>query len=299
MRNQFAKTTFDILSNDNRAMILIGDISHYLLKECEEKFPNNFYNMGICEQSLVGLASGMAINGDRPIVHTIAPFCVERAYEQIKIDLCYQKTDVTIISVGSSFDYASLGCTHHCYSDIAALRPLPNMQIFVPGNGKEFDSLLKKTWGNGYPKYFKLSTKEHKIDTNIEPFEVSLIKEGDENLIFVSGHLLQEIVEISRNNTVIYVPTLSYLSDASKALICEFSKKHKNIFTVEENSIIGGLGDMIFDIMCENKIKMPEKFEKIGIPHKFLDKYGTAEQHRINLGLDKTGLSNKIGTYEL
>ena len=125
MRNQFKITSLDIAKKDEMSCMLIGDISHHLLREYEEKYPNRFYNLGICEQSLIGIASGMATQGFRPIVHTIAPFCVERAFEQIKIDLCYQKMDVTIISVGSSFDYAHLGCTHHCYEDVAILRSLP------------------------------------------------------------------------------------------------------------------------------------------------------------------------------
>lgn len=293
MRSQFAKTVYDTLSIDNKAMILIGDISHYLLKDCEEKFPNNFYNMGICEQSLIGLASGMAIMGDRPIVHTIAPFCVERSYEQIKIDLCYQKTDVTIVSVGSSFDYASLGCTHHCYEDISILRSLPNMQIFLPGNSKEFDYLFKSTWGNGFPKYFKLSSKEHKFDLNISPFEVSIIKEGKNKTIFVTGHLLQEVIETAEDDTIIYVPSLSFISDGSKKIIIEHST-NKNVITVEENSLIGGLGDLIFDIICSGKSGFPNSFKKIGIPLKFLEKYGTAEQHRTCIKLDKEGIREQI-----
>lgn len=295
MRKQFAQTIFKTLDDDPLAAILIGDISHYLLKEVEEKFPNRFYNMGICEQSLIGMASGMASMGNKPIVHTIAPFCVERAFEQIKVDLCYQKTDVTIVSVGSSFDYASLGCTHHCYEDISILRSLPNMQVFVPGSSAEFDYLFKKTWGNGSPKYFKLSAKEHNLKTLIEPFEATVIREGTgKNLLFVCGHLLEETTMASSDDTIIYVPTLSYLSDGSKKTICEYALKHKNIITIEENSVIGGLGDEIFNILCEGKVRLPDRFEKIGVPHKFLNKYGNAAQHRKALGLDIRGIKEKI-----
>jgi len=284
MRKQFSKSVLDIGNIDDKCCVLIGDISHYLLKDFESSFQDRFYNLGICEQSLIGLASGMALNGMKPIIHTIAPFCVERAFEQIKIDLCYQKTDVTIVSVGSSFDYAHLGCTHHCYEDVSILRTLPNMQIFVPGNSKEFDFLLKQTWGNGFPKYFKLSNKEHKYDLDIKPFEHKIVQEGIGNtVIFVNGHLLDEVMEsVSNEHTVIYMPCLSFITDESEQEISNMIKD-KKIYIIEENSIIGGLGDLIFNISC--KYNIPIDAKKIAIPNEFLTKYGKAEQHREKLGL--------------
>ena len=140
MRKTFANMMEHMASIDDRLVVLIGDISHYLLKDFELKYPDRFYNVGICEQSIVSMAAGLAMEGLKPVVHTIAPFCVERAYEQIKVDLCYQNLDVTIVSVGGSFDYAHLGCTHHCYEDVSILRPLPNIDIYVPGivTGKQW-----------------------------------------------------------------------------------------------------------------------------------------------------------------
>ena len=90
MRKTFAKLLMEMAAKDDKLVVLIGDISHYLLKEFEEAYPDRFYNVGICEQSIISIAAGLAMEGFRPIVHTIAPFCVERAYEQIKVDMCYQ-----------------------------------------------------------------------------------------------------------------------------------------------------------------------------------------------------------------
>lgn len=284
MRKQFAKTMIEIGEADKNAALLIGDISHFLLKEYEEKYTNRFYNLGICEQSLIGIAAGMSLSGMRPVVHTIAPFCVERAFEQIKIDLCYQNTDVTIISVGSSFDYAHLGCTHHCYSDISILRTLPNIDIFAPGNSLEFDQLFKKTWGNGRPKYFKLSNKEHKFNFNVEPYEFKIIeKTKSEKVLFVSGHLLDEVVEANDGkNTIIYLSSFSNITKESKKEIIEITK-NKTCFSIEENSEIGALSDLIFDIMSKNNQTI--NLKKIGIPNRFLTSYGKPEEHREVLGL--------------
>lgn len=284
MRKQFAKSMLEIGEKDKSATLLIGDISHFLLKEYEEKYTNRFYNLGICEQSLIGIAAGMSLSGMRPVVHTIAPFCVERAFEQIKIDLCYQNTDVTIISVGSSFDYAHLGCTHHCYSDISILRTLPNIDIFAPGNSLEFDILFKKTWGNGRPKYFKLSNKEHKFNFPLEPYEFNIIeKTQSEKILFVSGHLLDEVVEANDGkNTIIYLSSFSNLTKEVKKDIAKIAK-NKICFSIEENSEIGALSDLLFDIVSKNDQTI--NLKKIGIPNKFLTSYGKPEEHREFLGL--------------
>ena len=106
MRSKFADICYNTLNKDSSGVVMIGDISHFLLRNVESKFPDRFYNIGICEQSMVSIASGMAMEGMKPIIHTIAPFLVERAYEQIKDDLGYQHTDVTIVTVGGTYDYS-------------------------------------------------------------------------------------------------------------------------------------------------------------------------------------------------
>ena len=294
MRNQFKITSTDIAEKDEKSCMLIGDISHHLLREYEEKFPDRFYNLGICEQTLIGLASGMAMEGYRPIVHTIAPFCVERAYEQIKIDLCYQNVDVTIISVGSSFDYSHLGCTHHCYEDVSILRSLPNIQVFVPGSSEEFNALLQKTWANGSPKYFKLSNKEHKQNFKVEPFKHNIVREGKgKKVAIVNGHLLEETLKAAKEDlTVIYLASLNHLEESSKIEISNIIDKADNVYLIEENSRIGGLGDLIFDICTEYNKAI--KAKKIAIPNKFLTNYGKPEEHREAIGLTAESIEKAI-----
>ena len=295
MRQQFAKSSLEIAEKDSSIMMLIGDISHHLLRDFESKFPRNFINAGICEQALIGMASGMAMEGIKPIVHTIAPFCVERAFEQIKVDLCYQNVDVTIISVGSSFDYASLGCTHHCYEDVAILRSLPRMQVFVPGSSKEFDHLLKSTWGNGSPKYFKLSTREHSSDIICDPFKVSLVNSSKNSkaTVIVNGHLLRDVVDAD-NVDLIYTSTLSSIDDESKSIIRESVNRTGRVVTIEENSIVGGLADLMSEVLFDGVTTNLKSFKRIGIPRQFLTNYGTADEHRASLGLTRDSLLSKI-----
>ena len=308
MRKAFAKTAIELARVDPKLVVLIGDISHYLFKDFEKEFPERFYNIGICEQTIVSVAAGFAMNGMRPLVNTIAPFCVERAFEQIKVDLCYQDLDVTIVSVGGSFDYAHLGCTHHCYEDIAILRSLPNMQIYAPGSVKEFETLFKKSWANNSPKYFKLIKDVHTQDIDTMPGECVVVNNtsveyctwiGGNNpfeqiAIFVNGHLLDAVLSCDEalDHNIVYMPTIKPLTIESKERIEQIFKQTSRVLVVEENSVIGGLADEVSHLasLFEQSVLL----KKIGIPEKFLEEYGKASQHRENLGLTSKNIGEKI-----
>ena len=187
MRKQFAKTIFEVAGADERLAVLIGDISHHLLRDFQAKYPDRFYNMGIAEQAMMSMSSGMAMKGLIPVVHSITPFVTERCFEQIKDDLCYQYVGVNIISVGSAFDYASLGCTHHSYDDIGILRALPNMQIVYPAAPHEFDTLFRESYANGSPKYFRLPARAHSLQTHPKFGEAERLPEGKDATIVAAA----------------------------------------------------------------------------------------------------------------
>src|SRR5438105_1431807 len=126
-----------------------------------DRFPDRLYNVGICENTLVSLGAGLSSQGFHPIVHTIAPFVTERSFEQIKLDMCYNGFGGNIISVGGSFDYAWDGATHHCYTELASLRMLPDMEVMQPGTKDEFDTLLRSQYNNGKASYLRIAADEH------------------------------------------------------------------------------------------------------------------------------------------
>jgi len=287
MRREFAKLCLETVKDDSKSVVMVGDISHFLLRETEQVAPDRFYNIGICEQSMVGMASGMAIEGMRPIIHTIAPFLVERAFEQIKNDIGYQNTEVTIVTVGGTYDYSDLGCTHHCYGDIAMMRLIPNMQVFEPSTPQEFRTLFEKTWGNGLPKYFRLSKEQHSRDFDVEPEVMEVVRESkDDRWVFVSGHVLDDVLE-SPNVGVIYVPTLSSITKESHLNISKIIKNAKKIYSVENHFTIGGLGDFVsetFNVVVN----------RIGLERKFLTNYGNFSNLRRDAGMDRQSIIQKL-----
>ena len=287
MRAELAKLCFETVKTDVKSVVMVGDISHFLLRETEQLAPDRFYNIGICEQSMIGMASGMAIEGMRPIVHTIAPFLVERAHEQIKVDLGYQHTEVTVVTVGGTYDYSDLGCTHHCYNDIALMKSIPNMEVYEPGTPKEFRELFTQTWGNGNPKYFRLSAHTHSQDVTVQSREVNVIRDSvDGKWVFVTGHLLDDVLEDSTCG-VIYVSTLHSVSKNSIEMLSELFKNQPKLYSVENHFKIGGLGDLVSDIFS-----LPVK--RIGLDRKFLTNYGSYDDLRKESNMDRESILRQI-----
>jgi transketolase len=190
----------DLAQHDDKIVMVLGDVSVYLFNEFKEKYPNRFYNMGICENTLISVAAGLSSQGLFPFVHSIAPFITERSFEQIKLDMCYNQFGGNIVSCGASFDYAWDGATHHCFTDLAILRLLPNMEVIQCGSKKEVDVLVRSQYNNGKPTYFRLSDYPHNIDLPIKFGQGIVVKKSDANLVVVTaGTLLGNVVEACKD----------------------------------------------------------------------------------------------------
>src|SRR6476661_8510034 len=134
MRPQFRDTVLDLAGKDDKIVVILGDISHFLFNPFQQKYPARFFNMGICENTLISVAGGMSAQGFHPFVHTITPFITERCLEQIKLDLCYNRFGANIVSTGASFDYAGDGGSLHGLSYLPIMRLRPGMEVAQPRN---------------------------------------------------------------------------------------------------------------------------------------------------------------------
>lgn len=278
MRRQFKDTVTDIAARDERAVVILGDISHYLFSAFQEMHPTRFYNMGICENALISIAAGLSAQGFHPFVHTIAPFITERSLEQIKLDMCYNEFGGNILSCGSSFDYAWDGATHHCYSDLAILRLLPGMEVIQPGSRKELDVLLRSQYNNGRPTYFKLSDHPHSIDVAVSFGKGVVIKDAAAPLTVVTaGPLLANVLEACRDLSVnvLYFPTIKPID---KDLVSRF--RHTRFLVVHDGF---GLREAINEVPGLNTAYH-------GVPDAFCVWYGTVHDIRREIGLDPSGI---------
>ena len=161
IRDGFAETMLEVGKKDSRLVVLVGDISHFILQPFAKECPGRYYNIGICEPTMVTIAAGLSKVGFIPVIHTIAPFLIERSFEQIKLDFGYQKLGGNFVSVGAGFDYGNLGCTHHCYDDFSLLKNVEGMKIVYPASYAEFNILFKQIYDDKSPNYFRIPENSH------------------------------------------------------------------------------------------------------------------------------------------
>lgn len=293
IRQQFADTMIDVGQKDPNLVVLVGDISHGVLQPFAKACPDRYYNVGILEQAMVGMAAGMAKIGFNPVVHTIAPFIIERAFEQLKLDFCYHKLGGNLITVGSAFDYSNLGCTHHCYDDFALMKSLPNTQVIYPASCQEFDILFKATYSNDHLTLFRIPEKQHgqQIDSKlIQLGKAITLCEGKDLTMIVTGPQLKNAIE-ARNNLsafgwtieIIYIHTILPLDiEAIRSSV----EKTRKVLTIEEHNRFGGMGeDILKNIYDIENIQ----FESIAIDS-FLHGYGSYEYLCSKVGLSVEGI---------
>jgi transketolase len=155
MRRQFPKSVLEIMRKDERVIVLLGDIGIFSFKEVFDEFPTRIFNIGILEQSMVSVAAGLAIAGFIPILHTISPFLVARAYEQIRDDFGFQGLKGTFVGVDVYSTAPNLGLTHSCPEDTTLMLQVPNMKVFTPVSPEQFDKLLKEQYAEEL-NYFRI-----------------------------------------------------------------------------------------------------------------------------------------------
>jgi len=278
MRKQFKDTTLDLATQDERVVVILGDISHFLFMPFQEKYPTRVYNMGICENALISVAAGLSSQGFHPFVHTINPFLTERCVEQIKLDLCYNQFGANIVTTGASFDYAWDGATHHCYTELAILRLLPGMEVTQPGNRGELDTLIRSQYNNGKPTYYRLSDHGHPLDFPIEFGKANLLKDvGADVTVMTAGPILANVVDACEGLPVnlVYFNTIKPID---REAIERF--RRTRILVVQDahglHEAISSVPDL--SVSCH------------GLPDQFCAWYGTVHDIRKKIGLDPAGI---------
>lgn len=248
LRQQFADTLLAIGPKEPRLVVMVGDISHGILQPYAKACPGRYYNIGICEPTIVNMAAGLAKVGLIPVVHTIAPFITERAYEQIKLDFGYQQLGGNIVSVGGAFDYSQLGCSHHCYTDVSLLCHLRRSMVVVPGSPLEFDKLFQELYANGRINYFRLPEHPHGID--FDPGDVQVgrgirVREGHDATIAVVGTQLSNVMaaadQLAGSGISVEILYFHTLKPFDAAMLRASVSKTRGFVTVEELSAHDGL----------------------------------------------------------
>lgn len=301
MRKTFIKSLVEAANEDENIFLLTPDLGYSVLEEFAEKFPNRFLNVGIAEQTTIGLAAGLALAGKQVFVYSIIPFLIMRPFEQIRNDLCYQNLNVRLIGVGAGItSYPSHGPTHQAIEDIAIMRSLPNMTVIVPADPIETELALKTILKHQGPVYLRLAKKVEPI-VHQESFDFQIgkavkIMDGEDITLFVSGSILEIAKkvadELKKEGISVRLISMHTIKPIDKEIIFDSAKKTKIMFSLEEHSLIGGLGAAIAEVLADFNEKYLLKI--LALPDRFIREVGSAAYLRDFNNLSKEKLIMKI-----
>ena len=301
MRNAFAEEITKLAAKDRRIVMLPGDIGNRLFDKYKEKFPDRFYNCGVAEANLVSLAAGMAFCGLRPVAYTITPFITSRCFEQVRVDICYNNLPVITVAVGGGFGYASLGATHHSCEDIAIMRVLPNMTVICPGDAFEVRAAIRAALKYNGPVYIRLGKKgEPLVHKKIPDFKIGkgiIINKGSDVCLLSTGNMLPTALEAGENlnkqGLSAQVVSFHTIKPLDKDLLSEIFEKFKLVVTIEEHSLLAGLGGSISEWLVDQQ-SQKAKLLRVGTDDVFLHKVGEQEYAREIFGLTPKAITEKI-----
>ena len=301
MRTAIIEEVYKIMKENKDSYFLTGDLGYNTLEKIEKDFGSRFINVGVAEQNMIGIASGLALTGKKVFCYSIIPFLTMRCFEQIRNDICYHDLDVTLLGSGSGLTYGILGSTHFALEDLAILRPLPNMTIFSPADEIDAQLGVRASKNFHHPLYIRIDLREKaKIHKHLYDFKFGkgvVIQKGKDLVFFVTGTLMEEVIKATKiikeekglTSTIIDIHTIKPLDID---LILKEVEGKEMVFTVEEHGIIGGLGAAISEILSESK--KPVRVIRIGTIDKFVKVIGTRSYLRKQLGLDTEGIVKKV-----
>tara|TARA_Y100001970_G_C14222841_1_gene853732 strand:+ start:624 stop:1550 length:927 start_codon:yes stop_codon:yes gene_type:complete len=264
MRKAFANTLIKIAKKDKKIIFLTGDLGFGVFDEFKKKFPERYINVGVAESQMVSMAAGLALEGFKPIVYSIASFLLRRAYEQIRISVCYHNLPVIFIGAGGGFVYASSGPTHHSQEDFSLMSSIPNMMIIAPGSPDELTSLIPQAIKQKKPCYIRIGKfGEPNYDSIDQTYikKIKKIKNGKEVFFLTNSDTVSLIIDVckklkNQNNIdvgILHAHTLKPIDDKNLKIKL---RKIKKLIIVEESNVTGGLYSIISQLVSNKSLNL-------------------------------------------
>lgn len=286
MRKRSLDMVFELAKRDERVLFIGSDLSPGLLGEMKKAYPDRYYMEGIAEQSIIGMAAGLAMDGFVPYVNTIATFITRRCYEQVAVDLCLHDLPVRLIGNGGGYVYAPLGPTHEAIEDIAIMRALPNMAVTAVCDAEEMTRLMNATLNWPHPIYIRLGkggekviSSEHRGFTLGKAIDmIDDCKAESDVLLIATGVATAQALEAAKTlaaeGTKCRLLHVHTIKPIDRDAILEASARTKLVVTVEEHSLIGGLGSAVLETLADAGQTLP-RIKRLGIGDRFADHYGS------------------------
>jgi len=300
LRKRFFRVIEEIAQKDRDIYILTADLGFKLFDDFRDKFPHRFFDVGVAEANMIGIASGLSLSGKKVYCYSIIPFLIMRPYEHIRMDIAYQNLNVKLIGVGGGVTYGLEGYSHFGLEDLALMRSLPNITIVVPSDPIEAEEIARISYNYPSPLYIRLGrTGEpiiHKEPPNFEVGKGMILKNGKDIAIFAIGNMVRVALGVydilEKRGVSAFVVNMHTLKPLDKNIILECVSQHKAIFTIEDHFVSGGLGSAVSEVLLEYSYS--GVFKRFGIPVKLKKSIGDANFLRNIYGLNADNISNSI-----
>ena len=293
MRDAFVAKLAELAAGNPRMALITGDLGFGVLTKFAKDFPDQFINAGVAEQNMTALACGMALSGWKTYTYSIANFTTLRCLEQIRNDVCYHEADVCVVSVGAGFSYGQLGMSHFATEDLAIMRALPGMRVVTPAERWEVEDLTEQLSAEPGPAYLRIDKgiggTERRDGERARLGRARLVREGSDVSLLSVGAILRESVaaaerlaEVGISAEVISFPSIKPIDvDA----IVATAQKTGRMVTVEEHTVIGGLGAAVAEICLEAGVGI-KAFKRIGLQDRYPSVVGDQDFLRAHYGMD-------------
>jgi transketolase len=295
-RDAYSKTLEELAGKDNRVSVVINDsLSSAKMKDFQAKYPERFVNVGIAEQSMVGVGNGLANGGMIPYLCGASCFLTARAMEQVKADLAYSKANVRICGMSSGMAYGQLGPTHHSIEDLAWIRILPNMTVIVPADPIETEMMMRYSLDHVGPMFLRISRipvrKVHGDDYEFVLGKAVTLREGTDLTIIANGVVVSRALDAAEILAIkgvhARVLNMSTIKPLDRKSIVKAARETGGIVTAEEALIAGGLGGAVAEVLA---VEHPAPMRMVGIRDTFAPT-GTAEFLLDHFGISADGIA--------
>lgn len=297
-RKEFGRVIADLAESDERIVVLSADSGKSSgFGDFAQNHPDRYFEFGIMEQGVVGIASGLASVGKIPVFCAIAPFVTSRPFEMLRNDLGYMKQNVKIVGRNGGITYSDLGSTHHSLEDFAITRMIPGFEVLAPQDISELRGACKAMIDHHGPVYMRIGSQKIPQLFQDEPFVFGkgrLIKEGDAATVITTGYILEDVLAavalLEKQGIDVDLIGMPTVSTIDVPLILKSISKTRKIITIEEHYFIGGLGSVVAEMILDHD---PVLLKRIGLPHEYISS-GPYDQLKSKHRMDPSGLAEQM-----
>ena len=300
MRDAFLAALTSLAEKDKDVVLLTGDLGYGVFEEFEFRFPGQYFNVGVAEQNMAGVASGLSLEGKKVVTYSIGNFPTLRCLEQIRNDACYHDANITVVASGGGFSYGSLGMSHHATEDLAILRSLPNISVVAPCTVKEAGeatTAMIRGGGVGYLRLDKTAAEDSVTESHFVIGGSRRYKEGSDITLIAIGGILDDVniaaFDLQKLGINARVVGMHSIKPIDTDEILDAAKNTGGIVTIEEHNKDGGLGSAVSEV-CMDFGVMPKKFLRIGLDNMYSSIVGSQQYLRSRYQMDSIAIVDRV-----